>query len=156
MELHTIWTRLKVQQGKEHIPYYLSINGDLISDSYIDTRGRRRQGRKYVSVKDTKGYHRIAINKLTYITPFLARNVALHFIPRIQGKFETNHIDGNKDNNTIENLEWYTTRENIQHAINLRLREAMPKDVAMVGAKAMWDKYKRPKGSINNSSLELR
>lgn len=30
--------------------------------------------------------------------------------------FEVNHINGNKSNNTIENLEWMTRQENLQHA----------------------------------------
>jgi hypothetical protein len=156
MELHTIWARLKVQKSKEHIPYYISIDGNIISDSYIDTRGGRRQGRGYVSVKDTKGYHRIALNKYTYITPSLARNVALHFIPNLLGKPETNHIDGNKDNNNVENLEWCTTKENIQHAIKLGLREAITPGLSVIGTNALWARYKRPKGSRNNSILELR
>ena len=62
MQSHTIWTRLGVQEGKQHIPYYISINGDLISTAYKDTRGRQRKGRSYTSVRDTKGYHRIALN----------------------------------------------------------------------------------------------
>lgn len=156
MLLHTIWTRMKVQEGKEHIPYYLSIDGNIISDSYKDTLGKTRKARSYTSVVDTKGYHRVALNKHTYITPFLARNIALHFIPNPLDKPEVNHIDGDKDNNTIENLEWVTTAENINHAIKLGLREAMLSGNASKGGKAMWARYKRPKGSKDNSSLELR
>lgn len=34
---------------------------------------------------------------------------------------EINHIDGNKENNTIDNLEWCTHKENMQHAIENNL-----------------------------------
>lgn len=156
MKLHTIWTRLRVQKHKEHILYYISIEGTIISDTYFDTLGRRRLARSYASVKDNKGYHRIALSKDTYITPSLSRNVALHFIPNTLNKAEVNHIDGNKDNNSVENLEWCSTAENIRHAIKLGLREPIAEGLGKKGGMAMWRIYKRIPGSKDNSSLVRR
>lgn len=54
-------------------------------------------------------YHRLIVHRL----------VASHFIDNPLAKAEVNHIDGNKQNNYTENLEWVTRTENAQHAINI-------------------------------------
>lgn len=50
------------------------------------------------------------------------RLVALTYIPNPDNKAEVNHIDGNKANNMLCNLEWATRSENIQHACDTGLR----------------------------------
>ena len=47
---------------------------------------------------------------------FVHRMIAQTFIPNIKNKPEVNHIDGNKKNNFVTNLEWVTRKENAEHA----------------------------------------
>lgn len=59
------------------------------------------------------------------------RLVALAFIDNDNpAKTFVNHIDGNKHNNHVDNLEWVTTSENNQHAIDTHLRE--PRGVGVI------------------------
>ena len=62
---------------------------------------------------DKDGYRTISINKKQYK---VHRLVAQTFIPNPLNKKEVNHRDMNKANNHVNNLEWNTHLENMQHA----------------------------------------
>lgn len=51
------------------------------------------------------------------------RLVALTFIPNLENYYCVNHIDGNKHNNKVDNLEWCTSSYNNYEAYRLGLRQ---------------------------------
>lgn len=66
------------------------------------------------------GYKRIVLMKDTKKKRYMChRLVAETFIPNLNNKPFINHIDGNRGNNCVENLEWCTQTENEQHSINV-------------------------------------
>lgn len=75
--------------------------GKILSD-----KGERKTG--YVVDVLSKGGTKKTIRR--------HRLVAAAFLGREDGKTEVNHIDGNKENNCVENLEWVTPNENKEHA----------------------------------------
>lgn len=70
-------------------------------------------------------YYRLCFikdNKREYL--LLHRLIAQAFIPNPENKKCVNHIDGDKHNNRLDNLEWATHKENTAHAINHGLRSS--------------------------------
>lgn len=65
-----------------------------------------------------KGYQQyyVKFNNIRVIQ-YSHRLVAKYFLDNPDDKLEVNHIDGNKSNNHVSNLEWNTKSENMQHAV---------------------------------------
>lgn len=72
---------------------------------------------------DRDGYIHLSLTKNRVSKNyFVHRLVAISFIPNILNKPLVNHIDGNKSNNIVSNLEWSTLSENRQHAYRTGLQ----------------------------------
>lgn len=73
---------------------------------------------------DRSGYHRVGLsicrNKVRWV--LVHRLVIIAFVGERTG-MQVNHIDGNKDNNSLQNLEWCTQSENMKHAYRLGLEK---------------------------------
>ena len=99
-------------------------------DKYIlkkDNSEMFSKGRLYKVHYDKDGYCRISIVinniKKTYS---IHRLVAETFIPNPESKPQVNHINGLKDDNRAENLEWVTIGENRRHDIKFLRKSKNP------------------------------
>jgi hypothetical protein len=82
-----------------------------------------RGGRIRKPKKDHAGYLVVAFCKNGIEKEWkVHRLVALAFLRNPERKRVVNHIDGDKQNNWVENLEWATHSENIRHAYKTGLR----------------------------------
>ena len=98
-------------------------NGEYL----ISTTGQvktAKTGRVLAPAVDARGYERVCLFKCDRRRRFkVHRLVAITFIPNVNGKPQVNHKDGNKRNNSVENLEWVTNDENMHHSRENGLHE---------------------------------
>lgn len=101
--------------------YEVSNDGRVRSlDIYVNCRGgktRLRKGRMKPTYKNNRGYVILNLyrdSKATY--SLVHRLVAEAFVPNPYNKPQVNHIDGDKTNNSADNLEWVTDNENKAHS----------------------------------------
>lgn len=96
--------------------YMISNLGNVMSLDYQNTR----RAKVLTPVKHHDGYLFVHLgkNKIKMVHTIVAET----FIPNPEGKKFVNHIDGNKQNNVVKNLEWVTAKENVNHAIRTGLR----------------------------------
>ena len=90
--------------------YYVTKDGKVWSE----------KSNKFLSLfPDKDGYLLCSLSHAGKSRPHkVHRLVALSFLPNPENKPQVNHIDGNKANNHIDNLEWASAKENINHALN--------------------------------------
>lgn len=106
---------------------YRGINyGDKFEISTYGNLRNKQTGTIYKLVIDNHGYLGTVVtlgskNNIKKIFAHIA--VADTFIPNPYNRPVINHIDGNKTNNKIDNLEWCTIQENNIHAIQNNLHK---------------------------------
>ncbi len=88
---------------------------------YVDNFGQIYGKKKTLKPTITPyGYNSVCLYfNGKYKTFLVHRIVAECFIENPYNKPDINHIDGNKTNNNVNNLEWVTSKENNQHAIKV-------------------------------------
>lgn len=108
-------------------------------DYEVSNFGNFRKGNKLIyGCKDKNGYLISTFrNNGIAKTVKLHRLVLLSFVENIENKPQVNHINGIKNDNRLENLEWNTNSENQTHAIKTGLR------VGVKGEKCNFSKLKR-------------
>lgn len=106
-----------------------------LPDYFISKNGVIKRQAHSIKGKDSKTYYRKEIIRKCYIASVgylsieirrkhfrLHRLLAQTFIPNPENKRTVNHIDGNKLNNSLSNLEWATDSENNKHAYDIGLK----------------------------------
>lgn len=116
MSTSEIWKDIKGYEGL----YQVSNFGRIRSLTRQVENGKGlyvRNGQEMKQAYSSTGYKIVALCKDGKRKMFkVHRLVAIAFIDNPLNKKEVNHIDGNIENNLMENLEWVTHRENIIHA----------------------------------------
>ncbi len=98
--------------------YAITDEGKVYSDNSGLMKTRNKGNTEYQIIN----FMRKDGTKKTYR---LHRLVLMAFNPvKDMDKLEVNHIDGNKKNNNLSNLEWCTPSENQRHAFNTGLQKA--------------------------------
>ena len=67
------------------------------------------------------GYQKVSTSHESF--SYVHKMVAETWIPNPNHHKEVNHIDGDKDDNRVENLEWVTRSQNIRHAYRTGLKK---------------------------------
>jgi hypothetical protein len=76
----------------------------------------------------SKGYLRVDLQGKRRKTTSVHRLVTLAFIPNPDNKPQVNHIEANKENNHVNNLEWVTGLENHHHKLKMGLNVSLSDD----------------------------
>lgn len=138
-------------EGLNNVPgyeglYVFNLSGEVFSCTRVvkspQAGGRRTVYGQKMKMVPSNGYPAYRLSKHGKMRSILLhRMIASVFIPNPEAKPFVNHIDGDKANFSIENLEWCTHQENMGHAFRTGLAP-YPKTgpgEASPSAKLTWD-----------------
>lgn len=110
-----VWTKIIGYEGL----YWVSSTG----------RVKNFSGKILKQCNHSHGYLQISLRQsMKNKTHAIHRLVLSSFVKKPDG-MAVNHKDGNKKNNTLENLEWVTYKQNSTHAYSMGLSDAIGENV---------------------------
>lgn len=114
-------------KGYENL-YAVTTSGTVISCERRCSDGRLIKERILKGGEFSNGYKFVCLTKNgVRKNKLIHRLVAEAFIPNPDNLPVVNHIDGNIQNNSVENLEWCTQGYNLKHAVDIGLIESQCK-----------------------------
>jgi hypothetical protein len=137
--------------------YQANILGEIRSLDHIRKNGNNQyiqKGKLLKFNKNPNGYLQVRLSKNGVAKTYrVNRIIALTFIDNPLNKKTVNHINGNKQDNRVENLEWATMKEQIKHQHSIL---NVPYSDCKCCHKANKKKIIRNDGKIYNSLLEAK
>ncbi|QGF21066.1 HNH endonuclease [Lactococcus phage P596] len=112
--------------------YQVSNLGNVKSLPRFDSAGHKLRGKMLKTTLNRYGYEMVGLykdgkQKLCSIHQL----VALTFIPNLDNLPQVNHIDENKSNNHVTNLEWISVADNLNHGTrNQRIVDSKSKRIS--------------------------
>ena len=138
-------------KGYEGI-YAITTCGKVYSHSRVVKNGRLFKGRMIKLTLNTWGYPKVNLTNSTgeRKTYSVHRLVAMAFLPNLKEFPEVNHIDEDKLNNNLDNLEWCTCQYNAEYtnAKTYKLLSPTGEALTIFNLKKFSDKHGLDKSAI--------
>lgn len=124
-----------------------------IKSLYLKGKRRDKILKPQANIRDS--YFQVVLHKDGIKRKYpIHRLVAKAFLPPIDDKPFVNHIDSNKQNNNVENLEWCNNQENIIHSFKSGLRKVTK--IRDVDTGEIFLGYEKAGKSINATACAIR
>ena len=131
------------------------INDILISDEGDILSYKSGKWKELKKCDNGKGYLRVGVGHSNplYIHRLVAESYLYNDDPL--NKKEINHIDGNKKNNNINNLEWCTRSDNEKHAHKIGLKESKKCPIVIIETGEIFNSQRECAKAINGDQRNI-